>query len=86
MQGLTPASAREFLESGFWKEWQELTNQLTFERWLSAKQPKQQLQLRLQIDHLSVAEEALIRLSCQDRDINQAGQQEQVTGNSATMN
>lgn len=67
MRKLTADSAREFLESEFWKDWQELTSQLTYERWRLAKAPAQQQQLRLQIEHMSTAEEALIRLSCSDR-------------------
>ena len=70
MQKLTASSAREFLASEFWKDWQELTSQLTYERWLSASQPKQQLQLRMQIEHVCIAEEAMIRLSAKDLKIN----------------
>lgn len=70
MQKLTPESARDFLASDFWREWQELTDAATFQAWKDAESPGDQEKLRGQIDHITIAEEALIRYSCSDMKIN----------------
>lgn len=60
---LNQHSAEELLKSEFWKELKEATNHHTYGRWLSAKAPKEQLQLRMMIDFTNMLEETLIRVA-----------------------
>ena len=65
MVKLTPDSARDFLASEFWKDWQALAEAMTFERWKDAKTMDDREALRRQVDHLGLLEEAMIRLAAE---------------------